>query len=101
MANYQKINKKLKKYWGKIDSFLPWTQKLKWSLRPLFCTFEFLIDEHVRLFIFKKKSHLGIFIRGCAFIYFDKEKFRQGKTLHLNASNESEIVIFRKYFTLI
>ena len=64
-------------------------------------TFEFLIDEHVRLFIFKKKSHLGIFIRDCAFIYFDKEKFRQGKTLHLNASNESEIVIFRKYFTLI
>ena len=38
MANYQKINRKLKKYWGKIDSFLPWTQILKWTLRPSFCT---------------------------------------------------------------
>ena len=38
MAKYQKINRKLKKYWGKIDSFLPWTQILKWTLRPLFCT---------------------------------------------------------------
>ena len=34
-TNYQKINKK---YWGKIDSFLPQTQKLKWTLRPSFCT---------------------------------------------------------------
>ena len=38
MANYHKINRKLKKYWGKIHSFLPWTQILKWTLRPLFCT---------------------------------------------------------------
>ena len=37
MANYQKINRKLKKYWGKINSLLPWTQILKWALRPLFC----------------------------------------------------------------
>ena len=70
------------------------------KIRHLF-TFEFLIDEHARLLIPKKKLHLGIFIRDFTFIYFDKEKFWQGKTLHLNASNESEIVIFRKYFTLI
>ena len=38
LANYQKINRKLKKYWGKIDSFLPWTQNLKWTLGPSFCT---------------------------------------------------------------
>ena len=37
MANYQKIDK-LKKYWGQIYSFLPWTQNLKWTLRPSFCT---------------------------------------------------------------
>ena len=37
-ANYQKINRKLEKYWGKIDLFLPCTQNLKWSLRPSFCT---------------------------------------------------------------
>ena len=38
MANYQKIDRKLKKYWGQIDSFLPWTQNWKWTLRPSFCT---------------------------------------------------------------
>ena len=37
MANYQKIDRKLKKYWGQIDSFLPWTQNWKWTLRPSFC----------------------------------------------------------------
>ena len=38
IANYQKMNRNLKKYWGKIDSFLPWTKNLKWTLRPSFCT---------------------------------------------------------------
>ena len=32
------IERKLKKYWGKIDPFLPWSQNLKWTPRPLFCT---------------------------------------------------------------
>ena len=36
MANYQKINRKLKKYWGQINSFLPLTQNWKSTLRP-FC----------------------------------------------------------------
>ena len=36
MANYQKINKKFKKCWGKINSFLPWTQNWNWTLRPSF-----------------------------------------------------------------
>ena len=38
MWNYQKIDRKLKKYWGKINSFLPWTKNLKWTPRPSFCT---------------------------------------------------------------
>ena len=29
---YQKIEKKLEKYWGQIDSFLSWTQNLSCSL---------------------------------------------------------------------
>ena len=37
MGNYQKFDRKLKKYWGQMDSFLPWTQNLKWIPRPSFC----------------------------------------------------------------
>ena len=37
-------------------------------------TFEFLIDAHVRLFIFEKKSHLCLLIRDCAFISFGSTK---------------------------
>jgi hypothetical protein len=29
MAKYQKFDRKLKKCWGKINSFLPWTKNLK------------------------------------------------------------------------
>ena len=64
-------------------------------------TLEFLINKNVRLFIFKKKSYLCVLIRDCAFICFDKEKFRQGKTLYLDASNANETVTFRKYCTHI
>ena len=34
----KKIDKKFKECWGKIYSFLPWTQNLNWTLRSWFCT---------------------------------------------------------------
>ena len=40
-------------------------------------TFESLINEHVRLFIFKKKSDLCGLIRDCAFINFDHKSFHK------------------------
>ena len=36
-------------------------------------TFDFRINEHVRLFIFKEKSYLCGLIRDCAFINFGLE----------------------------
>ena len=36
MTNYQKIDKKFKKCWGQIESFLPWSQNLNLTLRPSF-----------------------------------------------------------------
>ena len=45
----------------------------------LISTFDFRINEHVRLFIFKEKSYLCGLIRDCAFISFERQ--RESNTL--------------------